>query len=188
MKNIISGVFLSASLMLSSAAVHASTDINNTSTITFNGPSSSIGASYGVGTSGKTFTENFTFGQGTVFNVSSAVISIALDSISGLNISSFTLSGNGVTATGHMTSSTGVQTWTLSASNLTSGLYTLSAIGKVTGTNGGSFGGNISVAAVPENSTVAMMLAGLGLVGFAALRRRRKSTMRGTNPTGLVPV
>lgn len=187
MKNVISGVFLSAFLMLSGAAVHASTDINNTSAITFNGPSSSIGASYGTGTTGKTFTENFTFEQGTVFNVSSAVISIALDSISGLNISNFTLSGNGVTATGSMTSSSGLQTWTLTASNLISGLYTLSAIGNVTGTNGGSFGGNISVAAVPESSTVAMMLAGLGVIGFAAVRSRRKSAEHEMNSTGLMP-
>jgi hypothetical protein len=187
MKNVISGVFLSASLMLSSAAVQASTDINNTSTITFNGPSSSIGASYGAGTTGKTFTENFTFDQGTFFNVSSAVISIALDSVSGLDITSFTLSGNGMTASGSMTSGSGSQTWTLSASNLASGLYTLSAIGKVTGSAGGSFGGNISVAAVPENSTVAMMLAGLGLIGFVATRRRRKAAADEVRSGGLMP-
>ncbi|MCA1325069.1 FxDxF family PEP-CTERM protein [Herbaspirillum sp. alder98] len=186
MKKAISALFVSASL-LCSAASYAATDLNNTSAITFtNNLTSSLGASFGAGTSTKTFTESFTFTQGSLFTLTSAVISITLSSLSGLDITSFSLSGNGVTSTGTLTSSAGLQTWTLSASNLSSGLYTLSAIGSITGTGGGSFGGNLSVAAVPEASTTAMMLGGLALVGFAATRRRRKQGAD-TRPTGLMP-
>lgn len=44
----------------------------------------------------------------------------------------------------------------------------------VSGTTSGSFGGSYSAAisAVPEASTYAMLLAGLGLVGFSAGRRK----------------
>lgn len=37
---------------------------------------------------------------------------------------------------------------------------------------GGSYLGGISVAAVPEPETYAMLLAGLGLIGFSARRRK----------------
>lgn len=185
MKKIISALFVSASL-LCSASSYAATDINNTSAITFNANTSSLGATYGVGTPGKTFTENFTFSQGSLFELTSAIISISLGTTSGLDITGFTLTGNGVTSVGTMTSSAGLQTWTLTASNLSAGLYTLAAIGSVTGSTGGSFGGNINVAAVPEASTTAMMLGGLAVVGFAASRRRRKQGAD-TRATGLMP-
>jgi hypothetical protein len=43
----------------------------------------------------------------------------------------------------------------------------------VTGLGKGSYSGTISVSAVPEAETYVMMLAGVGLMGFVA--RRRKS-------------
>lgn len=173
MKKIISALLVGATL-LCSTATYAATDINNTSAVTFDGMTSWLGASFGTGTSGKTFTESFTFTQSNPFEISSAVISITLSSLSGLNITSFTLTGNGVTTNGVLSSTSNTQIWTLTASNLSAGLYTLAAIGSVTGSQGGSFGGNLSVAVVPEASTTAMMLGGLAIVGLAAVRRRRK--------------
>lgn len=46
-------------------------------------------------------------------------------------------------------------------------------IGGVKDKSGASYAGNFSVSAVPEPETYAMLLAGLGLIGFSA--RRRKS-------------
>jgi hypothetical protein len=42
------------------------------------------------------------------------------------------------------------------------------------GTHGGSFAGELSVSAVPEPATDALMLAGLGMLGFVGARRRRQ--------------
>jgi len=50
--------------------------------------------------------------------------------------------------------------------------YKFIVLGNTTGTLGGSYGGALAAVAVPEAETYAMMLAGLGLVGFLVSRRR----------------
>ena len=53
-----------------------------------------------------------------------------------------------------------------------SGNYYLAVGGVSNGEQGGIYNGAISVTAVPELETYAMMLAGLGTLGFLARRRR----------------
>ncbi|HZX27551.1 MAG TPA: FxDxF family PEP-CTERM protein [Telluria sp.] len=59
-------------------------------------------------------------------------------------------------------------TWTMT---LPAGDYAIKVSGNANGTHGGSYGFDMQLAAVPEPETYAMLLAGLGLVGFAARRR-----------------
>lgn len=70
---------------------------------------------------------------------------------------------------------TSLTDYTLSVfANLPAALdYRFTVAGNVTGTLGGSYGGVLQAVPVPETKTYALMLAGLGLVGFTVLRRRR---------------
>ncbi|ALU90294.1 FxDxF family PEP-CTERM protein [Herbaspirillum rubrisubalbicans] len=170
----LSSSFLVASALLAMACSASAADIQHSQALVWTDATSTFNASFGTGTTGKSFLEKFTFTVSSVgSSVSSALVSIALGNISSVSISSFTLSGNGHTYTGIQQSSGDLQTFSLSTNGLNPGLYTLSVAGSVLGSKGGSFAGNISVAAVPEASTTAMMLGGLGLIGFAAYRRRK---------------
>lgn len=64
-----------------------------------------------------------------------------------------------------------VETWSLATPSLNAGTYTLSLIG-LNSAGVASYGGNIAVSAVPEPETYAMLLAGIGAIGFLARRRR----------------
>jgi len=55
---------------------------------------------------------------------------------------------------------------------LTPGNYFFEVSGRATGLSGGSYGGNINVAAVPEPTGALMALAGIGFLAFG-LRRAR---------------
>jgi len=57
-------------------------------------------------------------------------------------------------------------------SGLSAGTYALTFVGQATGTAGGSYGGSIYAATVPEPETYALMLGGLAAIGFLARRRR----------------
>ena len=52
------------------------------------------------------------------------------------------------------------------------GNYHLEVVGNTNGGQGGIYNGAISVTAIPEPETYALMLAGLGAVGFVVARRR----------------
>jgi hypothetical protein len=65
--------------------------------------------------------------------------------------------------------------WKFNANGLTAGNYYISVEGVVQGAGGGSYTSNVNLAAlapVPEPETYAMMVAGLGLLGFVARRKK----------------
>lgn len=184
MKKLI-GSLLLASALVAIGSTASAADLERTRTLVWTDSTSTFNARYGDGTTGLTFLENFTFDVSSAGSaVSSAVVSIALDGLSRLGIDSFTLSGNGQTYVGTSLLNGDTQTFSLRTSGLASGLYTLSVAGTILGSGGGSFAGNISVAPVPEASTTAMMLGGLGLIGFAAYRRRKGSKSDSQQQTG----
>ena len=65
-------------------------------------------------------------------------------------------------------------TWSLKGVYLKQGSYFLEVQGLVLGSTGGSYSGNLVVAAVPEPETYGMLLGGLGLIGFLARRKAAK--------------
>jgi len=65
------------------------------------------------------------------------------------------------------------ETWTLSVpSGLAAGNYALTLTYSKTGPALASYSGTLEVTPIPEPETYALMLAGLGVVGFVAARRR----------------
>ena len=56
--------------------------------------------------------------------------------------------------------------------NLTAGSYDLQISGTATGSLGGTYGGNLNLSPVPEPTEGALLLSGMGLLGFIAARRR----------------
>lgn len=72
-------------------------------------------------------------------------------------------------------SATIVSTAAFGAKTLAAGTYTLQIRGLVTGAFGGGYTGTLQVAAVPETDTYAMLIAGLGVMGFVARRKTNKA-------------
>jgi hypothetical protein len=148
------------------------------------GFNASFGDTFAASTVGSNFSDLFTFTVGSGFDSAGSVTSSYLQStkIKDLQITGFSLvqydpvtltigtSIAGIDETGsgaHPTDS-----WSLSAFGLSSGTYAIKVDGKVLGNGGGAFGGDLTIAAVPEPETYGMLLAGLGLVGFMARRRK----------------
>lgn len=123
------------------------------------------------------FSDIWTFNLGTESIVAASITNVAITfgSFSTGQINNFaaTLNGKPLLLGGSSQTTNGVTvaTQVLAGSNtLPAGFYQL----KVSGTtvNGqASYGGNIVATPVPEPETYAMLLAGLGVVGFLARRR-----------------
>ncbi|GIZ52524.1 FxDxF family PEP-CTERM protein [Noviherbaspirillum aridicola] len=176
MKQVVSKLAAGLVLAASALAAHAAPvyDINRSYSLDLSQNTASFADSF-VGLTGKTFRDVFTFSIGAQSDLDAALTSIATLRKSDLNITGFSLFQNGTEiATGVPLMSGPLDLWSLSAAGIVRGAYSLAVTGKITGTTGGSFGGNINVSPVPEPATWGMMLGGLALVVYVA--RRRKDT------------
>ncbi|MYN17666.1 PEP-CTERM sorting domain-containing protein [Rugamonas sp. FT107W] len=149
---------------------------HGTQTLDLSKKAVSYGASFTSGLAGGLFTDKFNFTLASGSSLQADVSSTA-QLTRGLDITDFRLVGsNGQVLYSVNQVSTGmVDLWKIHAGSLNAGNYTLEIVGKVNSQFAGSYSGNVLVQAlpVPEADTYAMLLAGLGLVGVVA--RRRKS-------------
>lgn len=60
----------------------------------------------------------------------------------------------------------------INAINLAPGNYLLEVRGNITGVSGGVYAGALNLAPVPEPGAIGLMLAGMGVLGFIARRRK----------------
>lgn len=114
------------------------------------------------------FTDVFTFVPALTGGAwaNGAVVNFALSGFG--DIQNFSASLNG-----YAFNNLGNGFYSLDPVQLGAGQLTLTISGIVTEA-GGSYGGNLNVLAVPEPETYAMMLGGLGLLGFMARRRKQR--------------
>lgn len=128
---------------------------------------------FAAGSQQKTFSDLFYFTIPALSNAVSNISAVSLDETSGIDFTLFSLFKVGssvAAATGSLQADSGL--WILSGDNLTGGDYYFKIEGVVTTTDVTIYSGNLLVSAVPEAQTYAMLLAGLGLVGFVARRRK----------------
>jgi hypothetical protein len=136
-----------------------------------------FGDSFAMDNMGDTFSDHFTFSVTDMPHDLDAIISSISGSAStGLDITGLSVYSEAGTLIANGTSlMTGMNdVWTLSTDNLALGNYYLQVSGTMVSDTSGSFGGAVMLAPVPEPETYGMMLAGLGLVGWAARRRKAK--------------
>jgi hypothetical protein len=117
------------------------------------------------GVVGATFSDTWTFNVGTYAGVPPLKFEASITSFDGVKFTEVKLNGfdfdimnAGMLSVASGTSTSGALPWTLTVKGTTDGL--------------GSYGGQLSVTPVPEPETYALMLAGLGAIGFMARRRK----------------
>ena len=130
---------------------------------------------FSIGTDGSFSSAVVTFDLGTTFQLSNLTISLI-----GGNAWSGAVPAD-LTAAQIADRDSHVITWgsgpsmnqAINQMTLGPGNYFVEVSGRVTGANGGSFGGLLNVAAVPEPAGYALALAGLGLLAFTHRRGAR---------------
>lgn len=172
-KTIISAIVL-AGAALAAPAVFAADISHAPQPLVLLDGTADYGASFAAGNMGNTFSDKFTFSTIGINFVDSLVSSISRTATVGLNITGFALydSGNTLVSNGTMLGSGAIDLWSLSADNLAQGNYYVQVSGSLVSNTSGSFGANLNVTPIPEPETYGMMLAGLGVLGFLARRRK----------------
>jgi hypothetical protein len=194
-KSLIAGIVFATATFGSSAVMAQTTTppatvIGNTpQVLDLTDGSGFFGDTFAMNNNGATFADHFTFSvTGTTSSNFDAIISsISRTADTGLDISSLSLyrvgggTGTGGTAgdtlvsTGTSLNSGQMDVWTLSSDNLATGDYYVMVGGNLVSDTSASFGGAVMLAPtapVPEPETYGMMLAGLGVLGFLARRRK----------------
>lgn len=174
MKSLIAAAVL-ATASLGSTAAFAADISSKPQALAVLDNTANFGSSFLLNNKNNTFADKFRFSVTTVDHDFDAIVSsITRNALTGLDITGLSLFSNaGTLITSGTQESTGaVDIWSLRADNLDVGNYYLQVSGKMVSGTGGSFGGTVMLAPVPEPETYGMMLAGLGVVGLLARRRK----------------
>ncbi|WP_083708127.1 FxDxF family PEP-CTERM protein [Janthinobacterium sp. TND4EL3] len=137
-----------------------------------------LGAGQLAGAGNNFFSDKFLFTLTGAHDFSGLATSLKPSANSGLTLTGFSLSNaSGVVLHGALdllNFTAQDQAWVLNSGKmpLLAGTYFLQVDGYVASASGGSYSGNVSASAVPEADAYAMLLAGLGLMGFVARRRK----------------
>jgi hypothetical protein len=165
-----------ATAIFGAPAVYAADVSHTVQTVDLSQGSHDYGSTFGRNNKGNTFSDAFSFvvGAGNGFSALTSSISplVGADLMSLTDFKLYNSSG-ALAGSGVQNTSGKVDQWSLDLTALSAGTYTLKVSGIVLTNSAASFGGNINLVPVPEPETYAMMLAGLGLVGFIGRRKRQ---------------
>jgi hypothetical protein len=191
-KSLIAGILFASATFGSSAvmaqATGGATIGNSPQVLDLTDTSGFFGDVFPASNNGATFMDRFTFsvmGTGGPQNFDAIVSSISRTAATGLDITGLSLyraagtgggTGGGTGATlvssGRSLQSGAIDVWTLTSNSLAAGDYYVQVNGSLVSNTSAAFGGAVMLAPVPEPETYGMMLAGLGVLGFLARRRK----------------
>jgi hypothetical protein len=193
-KSLIAGIVFATATFGSSAVMAqttgGTTTVGNTpQVLDLTEGSGFFGDTFGMNNNGATFADRFTFQvTGTTGSNFDAIISsISRTADTGLDITGLSLyramgtgggtgsgagTGDTLVSSGTSLNSGQMDVWTLSSDNLAAGNYYVLVSGSLVSDTSASFGGAVMLAPVPEPETYGMMIAGLGVLGFLARRRK----------------
>jgi hypothetical protein len=190
-KSLIAGIVLATATFGSSAVMAQTTATpvtvgNSPQVLDLTSGSGFFGDTFGVNNNGATFSDRFTFSVNSTsgMNFDAIISSISRTADTGLDVTGLSLyraAGTDGTGTGTLVSagkslqSGNIDVWSLSSDNLAVGNYYVLVSGNLVSDASASFGGAVMMsptAPVPEPETYGMMLAGLGVLGFLARRRK----------------
>jgi len=171
-KSLIAAVVFASASFASTAAMAAS--VGTTPQVLDLGDGSAyFGDTFNANNNGNTFADRFTF---TISDTTGASLNALASSFGGVALTGLSLynsTGDLVPSSGTWLQTNNYDLWTLTGTNLSAGNYYLQVSGNLTSDNPASFSGSVALAApVPEPETYGMMLAGLGVLGFLARRRK----------------
>ena len=179
-KSLIAAVVIATASFGSSAM--AQTIGNSPQAIDLVGTSGFFGDAFAEDNVSASFADRFTFAVPTAqagspgTTVNAIVSSIAGSVESGLDITGLSLysaTGNTLVTTGTSLQSGAIDVWTVTSAGLEAGNYYLQVNGDLNSNGSAAFGGAMSLTTpVPEPETYALMLGGLGVLGFLARRRK----------------
>jgi hypothetical protein len=177
-KSLIAAAVVLATASFASTAAMAATVGNSPQVLDLTDGSGFFGDTFATGNNGNTFADRFTFSVGgtTGSSLDAIISSVSRSADTGLDITGVSLynaTGNTLISSGKSLQSGNIDVWTISTNNLVAGNYYLQVSGNLVSDQAASFGGAVSLAApVPEPETYGMMLAGLGVLGYLARRRK----------------
>ena len=171
LKSLIAAAVLSAASIGSASATAYTVNLVNTSGNLWTSGFNAVPSPLGDFTDVFTFTPSATFGS--TAQAFLANLSVTGSDSSSIKFTSANLNGIGLTGFGGPTVFGYAQGEVLAPTSvLFNGPLVLTVVGT---TKGGSYGGvlNLNLAPVPEPETYGMLLAGLGILGFLARRRKQ---------------